>query len=392
MDNGKLKILLVYDVSYPHVEGGGQRRMFEVAKRLAKDGHHVSWLCFRTWDDNVENLNENGINYIGISGFRGLYRGDGSRRRLEPVEFFIALLRSRINFREFDVVWSGQWPLLHLVWWLSFPNKLGQAKLVVDWWEIWGGTWFKYSKLFGLVGYLFEKFLIDRISNKGNLVLISPGSFARAKSLVPNGRMYLINNGIDSQTIIDAKCMSEDGFDIAFVGRLKNHKRVDLLLSSMGILKDRYNLTLTAAIVGDGPEMSRLVNHSKDLGLESRVKFFGSISSNDQVYGILKSCKISVNPSIKEGGGSITLFESYAAGLPVLAFACEDGIDPELFSDFGSTCLCKEVSAEALAESINSLLCNSSLLESMKSRVRLEARQYDWEIITDQYRTLFSKK
>ena len=31
MQNKKLKLLIVYDVSYPSIEGGGQRRFYEIA-------------------------------------------------------------------------------------------------------------------------------------------------------------------------------------------------------------------------------------------------------------------------------------------------------------------------------------------------------------------------
>ena len=53
MNRKKLKILLVYDVSYPHVEGGGQRRLYEIARRLAEEGHEISWLCFKTWSGDA---------------------------------------------------------------------------------------------------------------------------------------------------------------------------------------------------------------------------------------------------------------------------------------------------------------------------------------------------
>ena len=81
-----MKILIVYDVSYPHVIGGGQRRLYEVATRLAKSGHEIDWVCFKTWD-KLNEAEHAGIKYIGISGFRGLYNKIGSRRKLEPIEF-----------------------------------------------------------------------------------------------------------------------------------------------------------------------------------------------------------------------------------------------------------------------------------------------------------------
>ena len=390
MESGSQKILLVYDVSYPHIEGGGQRRMYEVGCRLVAKGYRIDWICFKTWEQKANILKVNGIRYIGLPGFRGLYRRDGSRRRMEPIEFLISLLRYNVNLDNYDVVWSGQWPLLHILWWLFKPKSFRRARLVVDWWETLGMTWISYSKLFGPIGLFLEKILIKSISNKGTLVLISPNAYRLARSLAPDGNMSLINNGIDVCAITEAKPISGQSYDISYVGRLKDHKRVDLLIKALAILKNTYNTTLSAAIIGDGPEMLGLLQLADDVGVIGQVSFFGALSSNSKVHSILKSSKIFVNPSTKEGGGSITLFEAFASGLPAVAFLCPDGIDPELVGDFKSGRLCSTVSADALADCIYSLINDSALLSTLQSGALNEAKKYDWTVIVDSYVSLFN--
>lgn len=389
MNRKKLKILLVYDVSYPHVEGGGQRRLYEIARRLAEEGHEISWLCFKTWSGEADVIISDCIKYIGIPGFKGLYRRDGSRRRMEPIEFLVALFKSKTILNDYNIVWSGQWPIIHLFWLLTFSGKLSTVRLVVDWWEVWGLTWFKYSKFLGLIGYFLEKYFINLISSRGDLILISPASYFLAKNITPDGNFWLIQNGIDLRSIQKVTAYKESKFDLIYFGRLKDHKRVDLLLDALAILKKTYSITLSAAIVGDGPEMKNLVDRSRQLSLSSDVRFFGSIPSSDHVYSILKSSKIFVNPSIKEGGGSITLFESFACGIPVIAFLCKDGIDPSLFGDFVNDCLCRSVSSSALAERIFNLISKPTVLESLQYKVRAEAEKYDWNLIKDQYLSIF---
>ena len=122
------RILLVYDVSYPSIDGGGQRRMYEVAKRLIARGYRVDWLCFKTWD--IDDLNKNSeIHYIGLPGYKGLYNDSGSRRYLEPLEFLFALWKSRLELNQYDIIWSGQWPILHLIPW-SYKKDI-QRKLIL---------------------------------------------------------------------------------------------------------------------------------------------------------------------------------------------------------------------------------------------------------------------
>ena len=174
-----MKILLVYDVSYPSVEGGGQRRMYEVATRLTNAGHQVDWLCFKTWgEDELDSR----INYRGLDGFRGLYNKSGSRRYFEPIEFLVQLWRAKVNYNDYDVIWSGQWPVLHLLIWSFIPSI--RKKLVVDWWEYWGSTWFDYSKALGIFGFFIEKVLVRRLSKYCILVGISQASVDEMKARV----------------------------------------------------------------------------------------------------------------------------------------------------------------------------------------------------------------
>jgi hypothetical protein len=109
----KGRILIVYDVSYPSIPGGGQRRLYEVGQRLAAYGFDVDWVCFDTWTPEVIAAGHS-INYIGLPGYKGLYSKNGGRRYLEPVEFLVALSRASLDLSRYDVVWSGQWPIGHL--------------------------------------------------------------------------------------------------------------------------------------------------------------------------------------------------------------------------------------------------------------------------------------
>lgn len=112
------KILIIYDVSYPHINGGGQRRFWEVARRLLSQGFEIDWICFKTWPEESSVIENDGIRYIGLSGYKGLYQKNGRRRILEPIEFVVALARHKVDLKKYDVIWTGQWPLTHLIWWL----------------------------------------------------------------------------------------------------------------------------------------------------------------------------------------------------------------------------------------------------------------------------------
>ena len=383
-----VKILCVYDVSYPSIEGGGQKRIYEVALNLIKDGYDITWVCFQTWEGDANFTDDNGVKYLGVSGYKGLYNKRGSRRLMEPLEFLINLKRKKIKFCNYDVIWAGQWPLTHLAWWVLRPKILGRAVLIVDWWEIWGRTWFTYSKVFGILGFLVEKFLIGILSRRWCLVMPSQSALEKAQSLCPTGNFQLIHIGINVKEIKNIKLQKSDVYDIAYIGRLKDHKRVDLLLNAIKLVKEKSNKALTAVIIGDGPEMQSLKLLSSSLGIQNQITFLGSIKNSGNVYQILKSAKIFVNPSVKEGGASITLLEAFACGLPVLAFLCRDGIDPNLIFDGEAGVLVKSVKAEVLAKAIDDLLNDPNKLSEFKRSALMISEDFDWTRISNQYKEL----
>jgi glycosyltransferase involved in cell wall biosynthesis len=385
----KHKVLIVYDVSYPSIDGGGQRRLYEIASRLIDRGEvEVDWVCFQTWKSEEENQKNSKIKYIGIPGFNGLYNKSGSRRILEPIEFLYALHKAKIDYTNYDVIWSGQWPILHLISW-SF-NKNIRNKLVVDWWEFWGKTWFSYSKYVGWIGYLIEKFILARITKFSKLVTISNTSQMEIKDLLKSSKnLQLIDNGIDSSLLNEISTKSNKIYDLGYLGRLKDHKRVDLLIKSIKWIEDHKGQKLNLVVLGDGPERNNLENLTHQLEINERINFKGAISSNHKVYTTLAQSKVFVNPSTKEGGGSITLFESFALGLPAIAFECKDGIDPDLIGNNVRGLLVNEVSYQALGESISSLINNKSKLEKMSIMALSYSKKYHWDTIADMYLNLF---
>ncbi len=62
--NSKPKLALVYDAIYPYIKGGGEKRFYEIGKRLSKD-YEVHFYGMKLWkgDDVIQ---KDGIYYHGI--------------------------------------------------------------------------------------------------------------------------------------------------------------------------------------------------------------------------------------------------------------------------------------------------------------------------------------
>lgn len=383
------RILLIYDVAYPYTQGGGQKRMWEVAIRLRSIGVQVDWISFKTWPGYSENVQLDGINYIGLPGFRGLYAKNGKRRIFEPIEFLWALLRKEIAINEYDVIWLGQWPILH-IFLVILRLKTGLTKVYIDWWEIWGLTWLRYSLLVGWAGYFSEKWLLSFIISRANLVIISDKAFdSLSRYSKSAGRISLIRNGVNLQ-LLEKKCQSKKEFDLVYFGRLKEHKRIDILINAIKYVQEVYGTSITLQIIGGGPELSRLKGLARSLLIENLIYFKG-ILDDDALYGQVAKSKIHVNPSIKEGGGSITTLEAFAMGLPVIGFNCMDGIDQSLLKEDNGGVLVPRTSHLDLGEAIFKLINDEHHLAKLSKNALSFARTCDWDGVASQYKNLFFK-
>lgn len=380
------KIHIVYDVSYPFVEGGGQKRIYEIAKRLVTRGWEVRWFTFKTWD-GASDIVQDGIRYIGLDGYVPLYAADGRRSPREALAFGRAVWSRRHVIRSADVVWCGQWPYSHLM-----PLMFGgTARLYVDWWEVWGSHWFEYfGRLKGLIGYCIEKLLVALCSRRGIVIAISTRGTrditacnAKAESV------YMIPNGIDINHISRVSA-SKEPVDLVYVGRLKDHKNVDHIVRALHLLKMKYGITLNVVIIGRGPEEPDLRTLSQELGVVDQINFLGSVN-DDEKYARMKSATLFVHPSTKEGGGSLTVLEAHACGIPVMIYNSPQGIDAEFVSEGVTGWIISPVAPAALAERLADLFQDDKLQRGfMQRNCQDAASMFDWEKIAEKYDRIFS--
>lgn len=350
-----MKIAYIYDVAYPWVTGGGERRIYELAIRLAKRGHEVHWFSLKWWD-GPSDITWGGIYFHGVGKQRELYK-NGRRDIGEALYFAWKIFR---KFRgDFDVVDSQNFPYFH-----NFAAGLKRVNLVITWHEVWGNYWLQYLGRLGVVGVLIERALAHVTKNH---VAVSKRT---ARELEKMGvKPYIIPNGVDTKKINGVK-PAEEEFDVVFAGRLIKEKRVDLLLRSLVLLKD-----LKALIVGDGPEKPKLVKLARELGLRN-VKFINFLKYEDLI-AYMKSSKVFVLPSMREGFGIVVL-EANAAGLPVVVVRHEMNAAVDLVED-GKNGFVAEPTAYDLAEKIRLAIEQSSI---MKHYAVEFAKRYDWERIT----------
>jgi glycosyltransferase involved in cell wall biosynthesis len=367
-----MKIAYVYDAVYPWVKGGAEKRVYELSRRLADRGHEVHCFGIKWWKgDSV--IQRDGVFLHGICNPRSLYSGD--RRSMQ--EALIFAWKVLVSLKgDYDLIDCQEFPYLP-----CFSAKLvtvaGKTDLFITWLEVWGDYWYEYIGKKGLVGKSVET-AVSRLTD--NNIAISERTRKGLEELGVSGSQ-VVPIGIDFKGIGRIKA-AETTSEIIYAGRLISHKNVNLLIRALMSVK-REVPDVRTILIGDGPEYTKLKHLTKDLGLEKNIKFTGFLENYDEVVSLMKSSKVFVMPSTREGFG-IAALEANACGLPVITVNHKMNAVCDLVTK-GTGLVC-EPSVEELSEAIIRVLDEST---SMRAKCVELARDYDWDKICDHIETIY---
>jgi glycosyltransferase involved in cell wall biosynthesis len=150
-------------------------------------------------------------------------------------------------------------------------------------------------------------------------LLLAGGERTRRSLLLAGCRDEQFVESLDSgvlDRLWQAPRISHTGRNVRFVhnGRLVAHKGTDLAIKSL----KRTRSPIMLDIIGHGPELPKLRALTKELELESRVKFIEWIADHSKLGEALQSYRAFVFPSLAEANG-IVVQEAMVMGLPVIA-------------------------------------------------------------------------
>ncbi len=174
-----------------------------------------------------------------------------------------------------------------------------------------------------------------------------------------------------------------DPHAIAYFGSLRGEHGPGLILEAMPrILGDYPDASVVFA--GSGPLMEPLQNRARELGIESRVRFTGFVATDDEAYGILSACGLSLATYPADDHtykaycdpGKVKIY--LACGLPVL-MTDVPAVAREL-AEKGAGALV-EHTPDSLADTVLRIFRDPEEHRRMRERALETARQYDWTAI-----------
>ncbi len=376
MRNTNPKLAIVYDAIYPFVKGGAEKRNYEISKRLAKRGYEVHIYGMKLWQGK-DILKKEGVYLHGICKKKELYTTGGRRSIWQALYFGLNCFK--LLKEDFDILDVDHMPFFSL-----FSTKivtlLKRKPLHATWNEVWGRKyWNIYLKKIGIFAYFIE-YISARLPDK----IIAVSEHTKADLINELGvkkEIFVVPNGIDLNEIQSVSKSSEKS-DILFAGRLLSHKNVDFLINAVKNLTIEYP-QIKAIIVGDGPEKIKLNTQIKKLKLEKHIKLTGFLEDHKKIYSLMKSSKVFVLPSTREGFGMVVL-EANACGIPVITTNHKNNASKSLIQDKKNGLL-TALDSKSISNSVKFLLTH----KQPKSFYKNFSKNYDWNSIVDNLKNIY---
>jgi 1,2-diacylglycerol 3-alpha-glucosyltransferase len=381
-----MKILFGAETYYPNVNGASyfaQRLAFYLKER----GHDVLVIApsRKFYDERYEH---NGIEILGLKSFPVLVTKFRLafpflvKKTIDPIisdfkpdvihihgHFFIqkSIFKSGKK-KNIPIVATNHFMPENISHFFPFPQKIIQ-------WMV-GHEWKKFKKVF----------------ENADIVTTPTETAALAlKKINLSKPIMAISCGVDLKKFnpdndimgLKEKYKIPDKPVLIYVGRLDSEKKLDFIISSFKQALQKIDVHLV--ICGNGAEKEKLINLTRQLGLEKNITFTGFIPDAD-LPGIYCLADCFVIASIAELQSIVTM-EALASGLPVLAVNAM--ALPELVNDGYNGFLFKISDISGLAEKIIKIFTDDNLRKTMAGHSLEIIRKHDINKTVDEYEAIY---
>ncbi len=373
-----MKLAFVYDAIYPWVKGGAEKRIYEIGRRLAQEGHEVHVFGVKWWE-GADIITNEGMVLHGVCRKMELYV-QGRRSIYEPVIFSVKLL-PHLTRGKFDIIDVSAFPYFSCFT-AKFVSIVRRTPMIITWLEVWNDYWYQYMGRMGFFGKIVEH-LVSKLPSRS--IAISALTKMRLESIGVGGKnIIILPIGVDLEEI-NIIPPSDLNSDIIFVGRLIKEKNVDMLIEAVAYLINELP-HVNCQIIGDGPVKKKLEEMVIENGLQDNV-FFSGFMEYSKIIARMKSSKVLVLPSSREGFG-IVVIEAYACGVPVITVRTRQNASSELIEGTGFTV---NPDSMELCKAIRTLINDSGIHQKMSESALIKAKEFNWDNIVKQLSCLYEE-
>jgi glycosyltransferase involved in cell wall biosynthesis len=345
--------------------GGLFRHVLDLTREQVARGHRVGLIAdLRTGGEHAEKV----LREFEPSLALGLSRFP-MRRHVNPGDIFVlAHVMRRVAQSGADIVHG------HGAKGGAFARlTFGRKRAVRAYTPHGGSLLFGHGTLAGKFYLTTERFLMLR----GDLFLFESAyseAIFRRKIGNPRGLVRIVHNGVSRAEFKPINTKS-DATDLVFMGELRPVKGIDVLIDAIALL-NRDGRTVTATLVGSGPDRDALGAQVERLGLSAVIDFKPAMPG----YQALTLGRIMVVPSRAESLPYVVL-ETAASGKPLITTRV--GGIPEIYGPLSDR-LVQPEDAPALARAIADALDNPAVTAETARRLREQvAASFSVETMVD---------
>ncbi len=378
-----MKVLFLGWEFPPHSVGGLGTHSYNIVKALSERGVIVNVILpFK------EHTKIDGVNFLTFESgfFDGMYNistkkeADSNEKNLyrdvfNEVEEYKNKAVELSSTVEFDVIHANDWVTGRAA--IEIKKRTGK-KLVAtihstEYDRTAGKPWERIEKE--------EKALID---NADLVVTVSRRLKEELISLyhTDEKRISVIYNAINRERFNGIKRDSNRKV-VLYVGRLSVQKGIDNLIKAFRIVSEKNDNALLY-IIGEGPELSNLINLSINLDLSDKVIFLGKVpdSEMETLYSI---ANVFVMPSVSEPFGIVAL-EAIASNVPTIVSSqsgVSEVIKNTLKVDFWDT--------EQMADLILGLINYNEANNEITKNAYKELDSITWDKAAEKFIEIYNK-
>jgi glycosyltransferase involved in cell wall biosynthesis len=337
--------------------GGAEVHLHEIFGRLAARGHEIG-LLVSSWEGAEQHEIIDGMRVHRVGGRHTFPVRVRSRYRELLDAAPIDLVLEDINKLPLYTPWWVGRPVVALV-----PHLFGTTAFEEASWPVAAAVWAAERGIprayAGIPMQVISESTADDLADRG----------------LDRSRIEVIHPGLDHDRFRPGPERSRfEGPTIAYVGRLKRYKGLDVVMRALARLR-ADGLDARLLIAGRGDDDRRLREEAQSIGVGSHVSFLGYVTESEKVE-LFQQAWVNVYPSPKEGWGLANV-EAAACGTPTVA-SDSPGLR-ESVSDGVSGYLVAHSDAEEWASRLGVLLMDPDLRHRFSVGAVSHAASFSWD-------------
>ncbi len=348
------------DIKNPDV-GGAEIILYELAKRLVREGHTVTWFCRRFGF---------GKNTDIIDGIHIIRRGNRFTVYWEAYRYYQSLKKKPDKVLDCINTICWQTPLY-------VPNEKRVAYVNQLAKEVF---FYELPPVISHLAYFLEP--LEYLLYRGTQFLCYSESVKRdiAGIGIPSEHISTFPIGIDHARYTPGVKSKDPLF--LFVARLARMKRPDLCIRAMRLVVDHYP-SAKLAIVGYGPmerELDRLIhscNLEKNVTLVKKDALFFDKHPSDQKVKLMQQAWALLLPSVKEGWGMVVTEAAACGTLSIVTHVT--GLVDSVIHDTTGIVLSSSPDTQELADAMIDVIQSTSHRGTLARNAVRQSHMFTWD-------------